>query len=99
MRGGLGGFFLGLLALSLLEVVVSSSEASGRVGGALTGASLVFRHIIDPAVPAIPDLRVSSGATTSSSTPTPSAAAAPSAVATVLPFPGGSTNPRLPVSV
>lgn len=93
--GALGGFATGVLGLSLLEAVLSSSDATGRVGGVFTGAAAVLRHLSSPDVPMIPDLRATAGATSSSSSRTPPAAAATVGAS----FPRAATAPlsRLPV--
>jgi hypothetical protein len=55
------GVVSGALALIALQVVTSSDQAAGRVGGMLGAVGKLVRHVIDPAVPAIPDLRVPGG--------------------------------------
>jgi hypothetical protein len=54
----LGGFVSGVIGLSLLEAVVSSSQATDRASGVFTGAASLLRHLASPEVPAIPDLRI-----------------------------------------
>lgn len=49
--------FATILGLSALEVIASSSAASGRVGGALQGLSTAARYLMSPSVPLVPDLR------------------------------------------
>lgn len=51
----------GMLGLALLDAVVSSNQAAGRVGGLLSGVGKVVEHILSPTVPAIPDLRTKGG--------------------------------------
>lgn len=53
-----------VLALSALEVVASSSAASGRVGGALQGLSTAAQYLMSPSKPLIPDLRHQAAGTT-----------------------------------
>lgn len=53
-----GGFVTGILGLSLLEAVLSSSQATGRVSGALSGVGVLVERLASPEVPAIPDLRL-----------------------------------------
>lgn len=54
------GIFTGALVLIGLEVVTSSGQAAERFGGLFTGAATLVSHLLDPTVPAIPDLRPSS---------------------------------------
>lgn len=61
----------GALALVALEAVVSTPAAAGRFGSMLTGTGKLVRHLLDPSVPAIPDV---TGAGTSSSSYTTSTA-------------------------
>lgn len=74
----LSGFVGGVLGLSLFEAVVSSDQATGRVGGLFTGAATLLAHLASPDVPAIPDLR-QGGAATSSAYLAPSSSSTPSA--------------------
>lgn len=53
-----------VLALSALEVVASSSAASGRVGGALQGLSTAAQYLMSPSKPLVPDLRHQAASTT-----------------------------------
>lgn len=46
------GFAVGVLSLTLLEVVVSSQAAAQRTGGIFQGAANLVRKFLDPAVPA-----------------------------------------------
>ena len=46
------GFAVGILTLTLLEVVVSSQASAQRAGGILNGAANAIRKFIDPTVPA-----------------------------------------------
>lgn len=55
------GVISGALALIALQAIVGSDEAAGRVGGMLAGVARLVRRGLDPAVPAIPDLRAGSG--------------------------------------
>lgn len=76
----LSGFVGGVLGLSLLEAVVSSSQATGRVGGLFDSASNVLAHLASPDVPAIPDLRTGAAATTTAYlAPVPSGGGTPTA--------------------
>ena len=52
MRGALTAALL----LVGLQAVVTSAQASGRVGGALEAAGKVASYVLDPTVPGIPDL-------------------------------------------
>lgn len=63
----------GAIVLSLLEVVVTSSAATGRVGGFFDGVSTALGYLLSPALPLVPDRR---GAASSTST-TPAAPAPP----------------------
>lgn len=55
-----------ILTLSAIEVIASSSAASGRVGGAIQGLSTASRYLMSPAVPLIPDLRTRKSGSTQS---------------------------------
>jgi hypothetical protein len=57
-----------ILVLSAIQVVSSSSAASGRVGGAFQGLGTVARYLMSPSVPLIPDRRKPHTATASTST-------------------------------
>lgn len=57
------GFAVGFLALTLLEVAVSSPTASGRLGGLATGAGSLAQRFLSPTMPLI--------GTPPSSTPAP----------------------------
>ena len=48
------GLIIGLLALTLLETVLSSPSAPGRVGGLLSGAGGLVQRLADPTIPLIP---------------------------------------------
>lgn len=63
------------LALTLFEVVVSSAQATGRVGTAFDGIANASKYLLSPAYPLVPDRR---GSASSSST-APAAPAAPAA--------------------
>ena len=70
---GVGGFVGGVIVLSALEAVGSSSQATSRLGGAFTGAANLVRHLASPEVPLVPDLRpAAAGTSTSSATSAPS---------------------------
>jgi hypothetical protein len=45
----------GALALIVLEIVVTSEQASGRVGGFFAGVAAITNWFLDPGVPGIPD--------------------------------------------
>jgi len=49
------GILTGALALIILEVVVSSNQASGRIGGFFAGVAAAVDWLVDPGVPGIPD--------------------------------------------
>ncbi|MCW2754658.1 MAG: hypothetical protein JWQ32_2069 [Marmoricola sp.] len=85
----LGGFVTGVVALSLLDAVVSSDTAVNNATGIFGTAANLVNRLADPFVPAIPDRRSSSASTTAA----PTAPAAPAVTA-------GYTQPasRLPVS-
>lgn len=55
MNRGLRGFAVGVLSLTFLEVLVTSSNASGAVGGALTTVAGLAQRALDPTVAAIPN--------------------------------------------
>lgn len=55
------------LGLSLLEVVLSSSAATGRVGSALSGVANATSYLLSPAKPLVPDRRTAAAASSSSS--------------------------------
>jgi len=92
----LGGFVSGVIGLSLLEAVVSSSQASDRASGVFTGAASLLRHLVSPEVPAIPDLRIPASARPQL-TPTPPPAAAGSGSGSVTPASYARPATRLPV--
>ena len=71
----LGGVVGGVLALSALQAITSSSQASGRLGSLATGTAAIFEHLASPNVPLIPDLRTSTGSSSTSSSLNTSAAA------------------------
>lgn len=62
------GVFTGALMLIGLEVVISSGQAADRFGGIFTAIATVVEHLLDPTVPAIPDLRTA-GSSSSGSSP------------------------------
>lgn len=72
------------LALTLLEVVISSAQATGRVGGAFDGIANATKYLLSPDYPLVPDRR---GAASASSTApaAPPAQAAPPPPITILP--------------
>ena len=95
MRGTAGGLLTTVLLLTLLQAVVSSDKATGRLGALLAGAGTVIEHLASPAIPAIPDLRP--GANRNASpvldvSPTSGTTAAAPAVAR-------TPRPRLPVII
>lgn len=51
------------LALTLLEVVISSAQATGRVGTALDGIANATKYLLSPAYPLVPDRRAAASAT------------------------------------
>lgn len=57
MKGTAAGLLSSLLMLTLLQAIVSSSGATGRIGTLLSGAGTIVEHLASPSVPAIPDLR------------------------------------------
>jgi hypothetical protein len=52
-----GSVLGGVLALSLLEATVTSAQATDRVGDIWTMLASGINRVLDPTVPAIPDLR------------------------------------------
>ncbi len=88
------GLFTGALTLVALQAVVSSNAAAGRVGDMLEHVADLARRLLDPSVPAIPDLAGAGGGL--GETDSPAAAAA-----TATGPPGGDQDrdrpaPRLP---
>lgn len=55
MKRGLRGFAVGVLSLTFLEVLVTSSNATGAVGGALSTVAGLAGRALDPTVAAIPN--------------------------------------------
>lgn len=55
------------LVLTLLEVVLTSSQASGRIGGLANGLSQAFTYLLSPAYPLVPDRRKATAAPSSGS--------------------------------
>lgn len=53
----LRGMFSGLLALTLLQAVLSSTKSAERTAGILSGIASATAHFMSPTVAAIPDLR------------------------------------------
>lgn len=53
------GFFVGFLALTALEAVVSTQQAASRTSGLLTLVGSLVAKVLDPTVPAISDHRKS----------------------------------------
>lgn len=53
----LRGMFSGLLALTLIQAVLSSTKSAERTAGLLKGLSSGVAHFMSPTVAAIPDLR------------------------------------------
>lgn len=51
------GVLAGLLGLAALHALVSRAESADRAGQLLTRAGGIVRRLLDPAVPAIPDMR------------------------------------------
>lgn len=51
------GLFGGVLALTFLEVVLSSTRSAERTAGVWSAVSSGFAHFLSPTVAAIPDLR------------------------------------------
>lgn len=58
---GWRGLVGGVVGLALLEVVVSSQQAAGRVGGLFTMAAGLLSRWLDPYTPLVPDLRTKNG--------------------------------------
>jgi hypothetical protein len=52
----LRGIFAGALALVALEAVLHADDGAEKVGGALSAIAVGVRWVLDPTVPAIPDL-------------------------------------------
>lgn len=55
------------LGLSLLEVVLSSSAATGRVGSALNGVANATSYLLSPSKPLVPDRRTAANSSAQSS--------------------------------
>jgi hypothetical protein len=53
------GVFGGVLALTFLQAVLSSDQATARTGGLIKGVTAGFDHFMNPTVALIPDLRKS----------------------------------------
>lgn len=53
------GIIAGTIALSVLELVVSSDTAARNTGALFTVSAGVIRRLVDPSVPLIPDRRTS----------------------------------------
>lgn len=79
------GFLGGVLGLTALEIVVTSTSATGNVSGAMNALAGVLTRLMDPTIAAIPDLRTGSSA--------PSSYTGGSAT---LPLPAPSTSPAVP---
>lgn len=92
MRGTAGGLLTTVLMLTLLQAVVSSAGATGRLGSLLTSAGTLVEHLASPAIAAIPDLRAGQDR---NSTPALYASPAPG-VAAAVPAPLPAQPPRLP---
>lgn len=60
------------LVLTLMEVVLSSSQATGTVGSALTGVANASKYLLSSAYPLIPDRRPATTDTSSATSSTPS---------------------------
>lgn len=56
-RGALRGAFAAWLGLIALQAV-GTAGGSGRIAGAFTDANRLLARVLDPDVPAIPDLRL-----------------------------------------
>lgn len=54
------GVLTAVLALIALEAVVKSNASATRFGQLFTSTAGILQHILDPTVPAIPDLTASS---------------------------------------
>lgn len=95
MKAHWQGFAVGFLALTLLEVVISSPSASSNAGGVLAGVGKLAQKILSPTVPAFATAATttSSTGTTPAPTPAPAASTAPQTPSTVTPFYG---HPFLP---
>lgn len=89
MRGTAGGLLTTVLMLTLLQAVVSSQGATGRIGSLLSGAGTLVEHLASPEIPGIPDLR-------KTGTPAAPATAAVPAVSTAPPRlpPVAGSSPR-----
>lgn len=51
---------VGVLGLAFLDLLLTSNNGAGLVGGAFTGAAGALQHFLSPSVPLIPDLRSTS---------------------------------------
>ena len=54
------GILTGILVLVALAAVVKSNAAASRFAGLFTGAAGIAQRVLDPAVPAIPNLTATS---------------------------------------
>lgn len=90
---GLRGVFAGALALIALETVLSTTGAADRTAGLLSDVSRLIARMLDPNIPAIPDLTGSS-----SSAPTSAAVytAPPADQAPVVAPPPANNKPKAP---
>lgn len=82
------GFVAGVAGLALLEAIVSSDQAAGRVGGVFDTTAKVLARWLDPYTPLVPNLtgsEVSPFGGSSSGTVTSSIAASPFATPRRLP--------------
>ena len=85
------------LALSVLEVVLSSSSAAGRLGGALDGIASATKYLVSAQYPLVPDRRSASSSSTTPSTPsTPTTPSPPTQTLPIVPAPITTPTPSPP---
>jgi hypothetical protein len=63
-------FLMGVLVLTGMDAVLSSSASASRAGGALNLVSSAINHLMSPASPLIPDLRTTASAASTSTSST-----------------------------
>jgi hypothetical protein len=50
------GFLAGVIVLVGMEVVLHTADSASRFGQIFTSIGTIAQHILDPSIPAIPDL-------------------------------------------
>lgn len=67
----------GSLALIVLEILVTSRQATGRVSGLFSGVAKAVDWLVDPNTPGIPDRTVAAAASRASTTSATTSASSP----------------------